>query len=162
MNKRVFLLGVLVCCALSTKLSAQSLDADYKTAVGVKFGWWESASLSVKHFIKDNTAIEGLLYFWQYGGEGCGLYEYHGAISTVTGLKWYVGGGGHFGVYNTDWAKHVPNSHSGTYLGPDAILGVDYKLTGAPIALSFDVQPRFDVPGGYISVWGGLGVRFAF
>lgn len=94
MNKPVFLLGVLVCCALTTKLSAQSLDPDYKTAVGVKFGWWESASLSVKHFISDHTAIEGLVYFWQYGGEGCGLYEYHMAIPSVEGLKWYAGGEG--------------------------------------------------------------------
>jgi hypothetical protein len=162
MLKIVVLAGIAALCAITLDTSAQDLGSDYKTSVGVKFGWWEGGSLSVKHFVKENVAVEALLSFWQYGGEACGLYEFHGKIPNVDGLKWYVGGGGHVGVYNTDWAKNYPDRPGQVYLGPDGVLGIDYKFTGAPIDLSFAVHPRFDIPGGYFNVWGGLGVRFAF
>ncbi len=155
----------VICIAfffLSLSASAQDVGSTYQTAVGVKFGWWDGLAVSVKHFISDNVALEAQASFYRYGGEGTGLYEYYGNIPSVEGLKWYAGVGGHLGSYNTTYAHNYESRSSGVYFGPDAILGVDYKFTGAPIDLSFDIQPRVDVPGPYFNLWGGLGVRFAF
>lgn len=162
MKRIVVLAAIAACCALALPVAAQSSDQTYQNAIGVNFGWWSGGSLSLKHFIKDDVAIEARLSFWEYGGEACGLYEYYGDFGNVSGLRWYVGAGGHAGVYNHDWSKYYPNRQDGAYLGPDGVLGIDYKFEGAPIDVSFDIQPRFDFPGAYFNVWGGLGVRFAF
>lgn len=157
------ILVIAACCALALPTYAQTEDdATYRNAVGVTFGWWRGAALSLKHFVTDEVALEAKLSFWNYGGEVCGLFEYYGDFGTVPGLKWYAGGGAHIGVYNQDWAKYYPARSDGLYAGPDGILGIDYKFPTAPIDLSFDVEPRVDIPGAYFNVWGGLGVRFAF
>jgi hypothetical protein len=161
----ILLAAIAACCFFARPAAAQddrAADQTYQNAVGVTFGWWNGASLSVKHFFKDNEAIEARATFWQYGGELCGLFEYYGDFGNVSGLRWYVGGGGHAGGYNHQYAKYYPDRPDGAYFGADGVMGVDYKFDGAPIDLSFDVQPRVDVPGGYFNVWGGLGVRLAF
>jgi hypothetical protein len=161
--KRIVAPAILVAClAIARPTAAQSTDQTYKNAVGVTFGWWNGASVSVKHFFNENTVGEVRVSFWQYGGEVCGLYEHYEDFGTVPGLKWYAGVGGHGGSHNNGYAKYYPSRTDGLYAGPDGILGVDYKFSGAPIDVSFDVQPRLDIPGPYFSVWGGLGVRFAF
>lgn len=162
MRKILVLSLVAILCLGTLVSSAQSMNSDYQNAIGVKFGWWNGAAIDGKHFIKDNTAIEAEVSIFNYGAEVNGLYEWYGNFSSVEGLKWYVGGGGHVGGYNHTYAHNYPNRTSGVFFGPDGVLGVDYKFTGAPINLSFDVQPLFDVPGMYFNVWGGLGVRFAF
>ena len=155
-------LAVVALSAIVLDSSAQSMGSDYQTAIGVKFGWWSGGAIDAKHFIKDNVAIEGELSLYRYGAEVNGLYEYYGNFSSVEGLKWYAGFGGHIGGYNNTYAHNYPNRSSGVFFGPDGVLGIDYKFTGAPINLSFDVQPLIDIPGSYFNVWGGLGVRFAF
>ena len=117
-----------------------------------------------KHFIKSNTAIEALGYFWQYGFRATGLYEIHGNINTVEGLKWYLGPGAHIGFYNTKYTTDYPSRQSGVDLGIDGVIGLDYKIKGAPIDLSFDWQPSFNLIGTnyFEGGWGGLGIRYAF
>lgn len=160
--KKYLVMAAVVFYASVTAASAQSTGPDYSTGVGVKFGWWNGAGISVKHFMNSNAALEGILSLWHYGGEICGLYEYHGDIAGAQGLKWYVGAGAHVGIYNNNYGEVYPARSTGVYLGPDGVLGLDYKITGAPIDLSLDIQPRIDIPGLYFYVWGGLGVRFAF
>jgi hypothetical protein len=142
--------------------AAQSLDDTYQTAVGVTAGWWSGAAFSLRHFIDDDAALEARLSVWKYGGEGCALYEYFGDVPDVDGLRWYIGGGAHVGQYNHAWAKYNPSEWNRWYLGPDGVAGMDYKFEGIPLDMSFDVQPRMDFPGGWVDLWGGLGIRFAF
>ena len=77
--------------------NSQSLGTSYTTAIGVKV---YPASLSVKHFVQQNNAIEGLLTFWESGNRLTGLYEIHGDINNAAGLKWYIGPGAHIGFWN--------------------------------------------------------------
>lgn len=161
MRKALMLVSVLSFLAVS-KLSAQSMGSTYETAVGVKF--WPGA-LSIKHFTSDNTALEGLVNFWDHGFRLTGLYELHGEVSSdVPGLKWYIGPGAHIGWYNGGWYRGDHYYGDGSLsLGVDGVLGVDYKFNGAPIALSLDIQPYFELLNHpYIDVWGGLGVRYTF
>jgi hypothetical protein len=160
MKKIVVLLGLLALFTVN-RTQAQALGSDYRTAVGVKF--WPGA-LTIKHFIKDDAALEGLLNFWGHGFRFTGLYEFHGDINSAPGLKWYVGPGAHIGWYNDYYWRndHYYDKGSASF-GVDGVLGLEYKIRNAPIALSLDVNPYVEfLHGAYVDVWGGLGIKFAF
>jgi len=135
--------------------------SDYKTALGVKV---YPGALTVKHFFKPNTAIEGLGYFSSDGFRITGLYEKHFDIDGIDGLKWYVGGGGHMGVWSDSWKTKYPAREGGMAIGIDGVIGLDYKIKGIPLNLSFDWQPSFNIIGYnyFEGGWGGLGVRYTF
>ena len=49
-------------------------------------------------------------------------------------------------------------------VGIDGVLGLDYKVKGAPLDVSLDWQPSFNFVGYnyFEGGWGGLGIRYAF
>ena len=141
--------------------NAQSMGSTYRTALGVKF---LPGGITIKHFVADNRALEGIAFFWDHGFRFTGLYEIHGDINGAEGLKWYIGPGIHVGAYNEGWYRdnHYYSSGEASF-GIDGVLGLDYKITGAPINLSLDFQPALELlyhP--YFTGWGGIGVRFTF
>ena len=135
------------------KGTSYNTSDSYKTAVGVKF---YPGSLTIKHFINANTALEGIAYFYN-GVRVTGLYEIHGNINDVNGLRWYVGPGAHVGFYNTKYG-------GGSSIGIDGVLGLDYKFKGAPLNVSLDWQPSFEFGNnygnGFTGNWGGLAIRY--
>jgi hypothetical protein len=140
--------------------SAQSMGSSYQTAVGIKF--WPGA-ISVKHFISDNAALEGLATFWDNGFRVTGLYEIHGDVDNAPGLKWYIGPGAHIGAYNGVLFHDHYYSSGSLSLGIDGVVGLDYKINGAPIDLSLDIQPYLELAGHpYLDIWGGLCIRYTF
>ncbi len=144
-----------------SNLKAQNLESDYTTAVGIKF---YPSGLTLKHFLQEDRAIEGLLYLWEDGYRLTGLYEFHGDINGVEGLKWYAGFGAHIGAYSNQWKIDNPNKNQNTTIGVDGVLGLDFKFTGAPINLSADWQPSYNFTGyNYLEAgWGGLSIRYTF
>lgn len=141
----------------------QNESSSYTTALGVKL-WGDGGGISFKHFVSPNRALEGIAYFWSRGTRITGLYEFHFDFAGAPGLKWYVGPGAHVGFYNTYYDKYYPYGNSGSYIGIDGVLGLDYKFTGAPINLSLDWQPSFEFGPyrGFVNSWGGLGIRYTF
>ena len=141
-------------------VKAQSHSAtgtDYQTALGVKI--WDGGGISLKHFINDSRAVEGIGYFYKRGFRLTALYEIHYDISGAPGLKWYVGPGAHLGVYNDKYYRE-----NRAVLGIDGVIGLDYKFNNAPINLSLDWQPTFEFANdfGFNGSWGGLGIRYTF
>lgn len=159
-NVRVLAIVTLLATA-TTNLRAQSMGSDYTTAIGAKF---YPGGLTLKHFIREDRALEALLYVWGEGYRITGLYEFHGDIAGVDGLKWYAGGGGHIGAFNDEWKSDNPNKNHGTNIGIDGVLGLDFKFTGAPINMSLDWQPSYNLIGyNYLEgSWGGLAIRYTF
>lgn len=151
------LLAILCFIAAAQMTQAQSYGHSYKTALGVKF---YPGGITLKHFTRSNTALEGIGYFWERGARITGLYEIHGNIAGAPGLKWYIGPGAHINFYNT---KH---NEGGIGAGIDGVLGLDYKFKSAPISLSVDWQPSFEFGEGtyrgLYAGWGGLAVRYTF
>lgn len=157
--KKLLLLTV-VACSLSLAGFSQSTGSSYRTALGFKI---YPGAITIKHFVKDDVALEGLLSFWNHGFRVTGLYEFHGDIRDVNGLKWYVGPGAHLGFYDNDYYYESNHNDGKLDLGIDGVLGLDYKINGAPINLSLDWQPSFTfVSDTEFRSWGGLGVRFTF
>jgi hypothetical protein len=151
-----------ICSILSVLLigfTAQSQtinSSSYKTALGVKV--WDGVGISFKTFTRPNRAIEAVGFFWNEGFRLTGLYEIHGDISGAPGLKWYIGPGAHIGFYNQEHNNGV------TTFGLDGVIGLDYKINGAPINISLDWQPAFEFANdiGFQGSWGGLGIRYTF
>ncbi|MEO8711673.1 MAG: hypothetical protein ABI405_06085 [Parafilimonas sp.] len=157
------LIIVLSFVFIAASLSAQKADvnSDYKTAVGIKY---YPAAITVKSFIKQNTAIEGLASFWNYGTRFTALYEIYHDINDIDGLKWYVGPGAHLGFWNNKWKDEYPTRDGGVQFGVDGIIGLDYKIKNAPVDVSLDWQPSFTFIGYnyFEGGWGGIGIRYAF
>ena len=154
----IVLLAVALTC---TQLSyGQAMGSSYRTALGVKF---YPGGITIKHFTQSDRALEGIAYFYNYGFRFTGLYEIHGDINGAEGLKWYVGPGAHIGAWNDDWDHKYPDRDGGLQIGIDGVLGLDYKIKGAPINLSLDIQPFFNIATyTYFDVWGGFAVRYTF
>src|SRR4051812_17735738 len=98
MKKRFLFTALAVLVFISTS-SAQSMGRTYKTALGIKV--LDGAGISLKHFLNDRDALEGVAFFWSHGTRITGLYELHFDIDGAPGLKWYIGPGAHIGLYNT-------------------------------------------------------------
>jgi hypothetical protein len=153
------LLAVMVLCMVGIgSATAQSNigSHDYQTSFGVKF---YPGALTIKHFLSEKNAIEGIGYFWNRGTRITGLYEIHNDISGIDGLKWYIGPGVHVGFYSNKYG-------GGSSVGVDGALGLDYKVREAPINLSLDWQPSFEFGNnygnGFTGNWGGLAIRYVF
>jgi hypothetical protein len=125
----------LVCLAASGLINHVSAQ-DYKVAIGVRLSSASptlSNSVSVKYFMNDRDALEGLLSFGDRFGIG-GLYERHQLIGATPALTWFYGAGAYLGFQNKN-----------TYLGPTGIVGLDYKFSNAPLNLSLDWKPELDI-----------------
>jgi hypothetical protein len=159
--KRFLLATIVLFSVAAVHAQEMNTGSDYKTALGVKV---YPGAITVKHFIKPGAAVEGLGYISSDGFRLTGLYELHNNLGDVPGLKWYVGGGAHLGIWSDSWKNKYPAREGGLAIGIDGVIGLDYKISGAPLNLSFDWQPSFNLIGYnyFEGGWGGLGIRYTF
>ncbi|PRY86344.1 hypothetical protein [Mongoliibacter ruber] len=158
MKKLLFLFSIIFCLALGNESYAQ-----YTTGVGLRAG--VSNGLTVKHFISQDAALEGILHTRWGGFVITGLYEVHKDISDVKGLMWFFGGGAHVGTWNARRSNRPwgDNRVATTVVGLDGIIGLDYVFDNAPINLSLDWKPVINFGGS--GFWGdevALSIRYAF
>ncbi len=155
MRKLVLFFSILCCVSLA---QAQ----DYNTAVGLRGG--SANGLSIKHFIENDVAIEGLISSRWKGLNLTGLYEIHAEAFNETGLNWYYGFGAHIGFWDgkhTSWGDADRNY---SVLGLDGIIGLEYNIQEIPINLSIDWKPALNLIG-YSGLWGSnfaLSARYTF
>lgn len=155
---RKILITFILAVSIVTLVSAQ----EYKTGVGLRAGL--SQGLTLKHFVSDKAAFEGLLSTRWAGFDVTGLYEIHNQAFEVDHLNWYYGFGAHIGFWN---GKNVPwgtLTSSYTVLGIDGILGMEYSFSEAPINIGIDWKPAFNLIG-YSGFWpdgGALSIRYIF
>ena len=147
--------------------SASLVNAQsYKTGVGflADFGGDESGGgfygPHIKHMFNTNSGLEGSVLFADNATLIQGAYQYHIPISGAEGLAGYFGAGAGIFVGDGDSVFSVP------FMG-----GLDYKVSGAPLSVSFDWRPRmFFFPGGdgydgeteFEAGRFALGLRFTF
>jgi hypothetical protein len=129
---------------------------DYTTGIGFRFGG--PSGISVKHFIKSNDAIEGIIggAMYHYGGFYlAGLYERHMSID-VKNLRLYYGGGAHF----ASWSNYRGYYNNGNAsVGVDGIIGLEYVFPDLPINMSLDFKPAYDIYWGLLGDF-GLSIRY--
>ena len=128
---------------------------DYKFGIGIRFSTAAptlSNSISLKYFMNDRNALEGLISFGTRFGLG-GLYEIHQRIGATENLNWFYGGGAYLGF-----------QYNNAYVGPTGIVGMDYKFPNIPLNISLDWKPELDIlPAiNFVPDAIGLSARFTF
>jgi hypothetical protein len=142
--------------------AGNTAKAQYKNAIGLRL--WYYPGITFKHHISDAGALEFILDTRWGGFIVTGLYEHHIPLGPEN-LNLYFGGGAHIGFWDgRNGNKHWDNYGGGAFLGLDAILGLEYTLTSAPINFSLDYKPSFNFAG-YRGFWGdggALSIRYTF
>jgi len=169
-NFNYYLLALTVLLLISTRSSAQKVTSgteDYTFSAGFKFGGYENG-ISGKYFIDNSTAIEGIIGFRNSGVVITGLYELNMEAFNVPALKFYYGFGAHIGaigngVYRRFSGNNELYNNNQLLLGADGVIGLEYMLPNAPIAVSLDLNPRIEVATGpFFDIAPGLGVKYFF
>lgn len=137
---------IFVCLLASITGSLNSLSAqDYKTALGVRLSSstaMQNNSVSIKQFINEKTAIEGLFTFGDPLALGA-LLEFHKPLSA-SGLTYFYGAGGYIAFLkkvnvNTQKTSTDPN------FGAQGVIGLDYKFINIPLNISLDWKPELNI-----------------
>jgi hypothetical protein len=136
---------------------------DYNTGIGLRGGLYNG--LTVKHFLSEKKAVEGLISSRWGGFMVTGLLEFHNPIKELDGLHWYFGLGAHIGFWNGYLGHPVfDEKRSYTTIGIDFILGLEYNFADYPFNISLDYKPAYDLIG-VRHFWGdggALSVRYIF
>lgn len=138
----LFLFAVI---GAANKLSAQETGGDYRTALGIRLSSGPAIvnnSISIKHFLNERTAIEGLLSFGDPLALGA-LVEIHKPIGT-SGVRWFYGGGGYLGFLKT-FNPEKNRDETDPNFGAQGVLGLDYKFVNIPLNLSLDWKPELNL-----------------
>jgi hypothetical protein len=172
-----YLKEMITVLALLCIVTYSQAQRNYNTAIGLRLG--PTYGFTIKHFISDRVALEGLVTSRYYGagiyGRGgwngspglmlTGLAEWHFPIGNIQGFNWFVGGGFHLGVMGGYRAHpHFGNDRAYFLTGLDAIGGVEYTLPNAPVTFQADIKPSFHLVE-YFGVWyneAALTVRYTF
>jgi len=130
---------------------------NYDQSIGLRFA--NGGGFSYKKALSSSNAFEAIAGFRRHNHDhndynvlvATGLYEWQKRINEVPGLGWYIGLGAHVGIGDDAW------------LGGDGIIGLEYKIKDAPIAISLDWKPAFNVIGdGFYGDEAGLTIRYTF
>ena len=146
--KRIITVCLLVAAISSVKTVAaqdnQPVNA-YKTALGVRLSSsnaMQSNSISIKHFINQKTAIEGLFTFGDPLALGA-LLEFHKPLAA-SGLSYFYGAGGYIAFLKTV-NVNTQKSSTDPNIGAQGIIGLDYKFSNVPLNLSLDWKPELNI-----------------
>ncbi|EHQ28156.1 hypothetical protein [Mucilaginibacter paludis] len=147
--------------------SGKKSDAQtYQFAAGLKFGGYENG-ISGKYFVKPDAALEGIFGFRKGGVVITGLYEINQTAFDVAELKFYFGGGAHVGSIGDAYQRFGSSNHdvpnNQILIGADGVVGLEYVIPKAPIAVSLDLNPRLELAGGpFFDLAPGIGVKYIF
>lgn len=157
MKKRFLLLAAII--TLIAGSAPASYGQLYDTGIGARLGFFNG--LTVKHFLQEDRAIEGILSSsvrWQ-GLIVTGLYEFQRPFPDVDNLEWFFGGGVHVGVFQEGRYRDTDVT---SLVGISLIAGVEYTFEEFPFSVSLDWKPAFNILGRY-DWWGdqvALSVRY--
>ncbi len=158
-----FLYTFVICLSLTLN-SVQAQP--YTNAIGIRLGY-PFGLISFKHGFSENHHMEALLEFRYRGVSIPVLYEYHRSFRNIEALRWYAGAGAGLGFYSSRaqrpyWADtRQYGSGSRAEISLHAIGGIEYSFPFAPVNLSFDYKPAFDILNGWVS-WGGFGLGLRY
>ena len=154
--------GIVISIALILGVIISLHAQNYNTGLGLRAGTFSGVTL--KHFVSDRSAFEGILDTRWRGFAIVGLYEIHNNLD-VDNLRWYYGFGGHVGFYHGyDDHPWADDNKDYTIIGVDGILGIEYTFDEVPVNLSLDWKPVINLVG-YNGFWAdgfALSIRYVW
>lgn len=160
MKPKTILLALLLLAA-APLTEAQN----YSTAAGARLGYFNGITL--KHFVSASNAIEGIASFRWSGFSLTGLYEWQKPVKGASNLDYFLGLGGHIGVWdNAHYYWKDDERYNGTFaiIGIDFIAGLEYTFPEVPFNVGIDWKPAFNLVGD-THWWGdgaALSLRYTF
>lgn len=138
-----------------------AIAQNYKTGLGIRTGWGNG--ITVKHFIGESTALEGILNTQWKGFSFTGLLEFHKPLLNSDNLNWFYGAGGHVGFWDGKYNSRF-DSGTNTVVGLVGILGAELSLNFIPISVSIDWKPSLALvnSSGFWGDGGALSIRYTF
>lgn len=133
-------------------------------AIGLRFGGGSLGGAEVSYQKGLGSNRLELDFGWGGNSNHSRMYLsgiFHWNWNIVEGLNWYVGPGASIGYYQIKNG----NDYLGVAVGGQIGLEYDFNSLGAPILLSLDSRPMFDLLGDYkYPFWWGvaLAVRYTF
>ena len=165
-----YLIILLVLC--STAVSYSQYRPNYSWAIGFRAGTSGATSgLTLKGFLTESVALDGIIGYWHGSLATTLLVEKHVPITKLRGLYLYAGGGAHFtgkSGYNKWYIvqqRGYSYANGGSGYGVDGVIGLEFKIPVAPVAISLDFKPMVEVGSGGGFAAGldtGLSVKLAF
>jgi hypothetical protein len=154
--KYILIISVVLMSIISTKAIAQNYD----TSLGLRAGF--SQGFTIKSFISDKAALEGIFSSRWRGFTVVGLYEIHNQAFDEPGLTWYYGAGAHLSTWNGRNVSWVNDNDSYLAIGLDGIIGLEYTLADYPFNISLDWKPAFNLIGysSFVGDAGALSIRY--
>jgi hypothetical protein len=156
MKRAFFIITISLFCIFQSKAQ------DYNTGIGLRGGF--ASGLTIKHFLSQKKAIEGIFDSRWHGFSVTGLYEIHAQAFDTKRLNWYYGVGGHVGFWDGKYYRDYHNDNSYTVIGIDGILGLEYNFEEIPFNLSIDWKPAFNIneSSGFNGDGGAISLRYIF
>ncbi len=156
---------ILFCIIEVNTVSSQSLKSDYRAAIGLRAG--ETSGITFKFNTGSYSSLEIIAGIWSDWLNITGLYEKKADAFKVDGMKWYYGAGGHVGFATGTYYQggRVFNRGDDYSLGIDGIVGLEYKISPIPFAISIDIKPLMEINRNgdiYFGLDPGIGVKFTF
>jgi hypothetical protein len=138
-------------------------QSDYNTALGLRFSSFYG--FTVKHFINQQDAVEGILHTRWNAFKLTGLWERHVPAFDEPGLYAYYGGGAHIGIANERYyGRYYEDGRS--IIGIDGILGLEYNIQdpSVPVQFGLDWKPALNLApySGFFGSELALSVRYMF
>lgn len=156
----IAMLAVAGFCMMPSQTEAQST---YNTGIGLRGGI--TNGLTVKHFLDEANALEGIVSTRHGGFQITGLYERHAPAFDVDRMNWFYGAGGHIGAYN-EYNGPFDNDKYGNgqpVIGVDGIIGLEYHIEPIPFTIGVSAKPFFEfAEPGFVFWDAGLSFRYAF
>lgn len=139
-----------------------SIAQEYKTSMGLRAGL--PVGVTVKHFLSDTYAVEGILASRWGGFVVTGLYEIERWTGEYPALNWYWGFGAHLGTWSKGYNPRLAAAYTGTVVGIDGVIGLEYTFDELPLNLSLDLMPSINLVGytGWGGINGALSIRYVF
>ena len=151
----IFMVGFATAPVLSQR--------DYETGIGLRAG--VSYGLTVKHFMRDDRAWEGILTTRWQGFLLTGLYELHQDAFHTANFNFFYGPGIHFG----EWSGNIPHHHqwfddenNHIAIGIDGIIGLEYTFDEIPFSISLDWKPSLNLAehAAFLADEAGFSIRY--
>ncbi|MEZ4828864.1 MAG: hypothetical protein R3C61_21650 [Bacteroidia bacterium] len=156
--KVYFALILLVFSVSITKVHGQN----YKTGVGIRL--WSDAEISIKHFVSNQVAVEGIIELRRKAVGTTLLFERHTTAFDISELQWYYGLGGHIGFWQRENDNRpIFSDNSEMVAGVSGIIGLEYTIKEIPFCISIDYKPLVNIIGynGLVNT-GALTIRYVF
>lgn len=145
---------------LFISMAAIGQAQNYSTGAGLRLGAF--TGITVKHFVSGTNALEGIASFRWGGFSLTGLYEWQKPINGARNFDYFLGLGGHIGVWNNNhYYWHDVDRRNGSFaiIGIDFIAGLEYTFTEVPFNVGIDWKPAFNLIGD--SHWWGDGAAIS-